>query len=548
MFLSRCMPIGLAFLVLSLVSQSVAAKQSASPSTETPIAYLVVIFMENTSFDASFGTYPNALNPPGSPAFAAKPGTGSVNGLTETLLLFNPNTSNPFRIGRLDSYTCDQNHKYTEELNARNGGLMNQFVQFGAEGPGTPPQFCHQNADNDWDTDMGYFDGNTVTALWNYAQRFAMSDNNFATMAGESARGAQNLVRGDATGALCVPATKGSKAGNIFVPNMGVLPPCNGPVDSNAQPPPSDPNGLTGVLGDDLDPYYDICSKSEETTAFTGRNIGNLLNDAGITWGWFQGGFEDCSRTSNVDVWLAAKAQAGEPVAPPTPLTDYVPHYNPFQYFQSTSNPMHLPPDSVATIGHTDKANHLYGLRWFFEAAESGNLPTVSYLKPIATQTGHPGHSDPLDQQFFLVETLNRLQQLKEWKQMAVIVAWDDSDGWYDHVMGPVINTSNTMNDDGLCGAETQGAGTRCGYGPRLPLLVISPYAKGNYVSHQLTDQTSILRFIEDNWLGGERISATSFDNMAGSLMDLFDFSAPKNSGRFILDPFTGQPKGQNGK
>ena len=128
---------------------------------------------------------------------------------------------------------------------------------------------------------------------------------------------------------------------------------------------------------------------------------------------------------------------------------------------------------------------------------------------------------------------------------MAVIIAADDSDGWYDHVMPPIVNQSNTPLDV-LCGSRTDGPGARCGYGPRLPLLVISPYAKENYVSHVLTDQTSILRFIEDNWLGGQRISAISFDRFAGSLDDMFDFTRPKMR-RLLLDPVTGLPQRGHG-
>jgi len=123
---------------------------------------------------------------------------------------------------------------------------------------------------------------------------------------------------------------------------------------------------------------------------------------------------------------------------------------------------------------------------------------------------------------------------------MAVIIAADDSDGWYDHVMPPIVNQSSTPLDF-QCGSRSDGPGARCGYGPRLPLLVISPYAKENYVSHVLTDQTSILRFIEDNWLGGERISTISFDRIAGSLADMFDFSRPRMR-RLLLDPATGLP------
>jgi phospholipase C len=138
------------------------------------------------------------------------------------------------------------------------------------------------------------------------------------------------------------------------------------------------------------------------------------------------------------------------------------------------------------------------------------------------------------------VNTLNRLQQMPEWRSMAVIIAFDDSDGWYDHVMPPIVNQSNTPLDF-LCGERTDGPGARCGYGPRLPLLVISPYARENYVSHTLSDQTSILRFIEDNWLGDGRISESSFDRIAGSLADIFDFSAPVMR-QLILDTVTGLP------
>src|SRR4029453_18531662 len=182
-----------------------------------------------------------------------------------------------------------------------------------------------------------------------------------------------------------------------------------------------------------------------------------------------------------------------------------------------------------------------YDITWFWQAARAGNLPAVSFLKAPAYQNGHPGNSNPLDEQAFLSETLNRLQQLPEWRSMAVIIAADASAGWYDPVVPPIINQSTTPLDF-RGGSRTDGPGARCGYGPRLPLLVISPYAKENYVSHTLTDQTSILRFIEDNWLGGKRISPISFDNIAGSLHDMFDFILP-NPRRLRLDPATGLPQ-----
>jgi phospholipase C len=96
-----------------------------------------------------------------------------------------------------------------------------------------------------------------------------------------------------------------------------------------------------------------------------------------------------------------------------------VPHHNSFQYFASTANPLHLPPMSVAMVGKTDRANHLYDLDWFWRAARAGYLPAVSFLKAPAYQNGHPGNSDPLDEQVFLVTVVNFLQQLPDWRHMA---------------------------------------------------------------------------------------------------------------------------------
>jgi phospholipase C len=81
----------------------------------------------------------------------------------------------------------------------------------------------------------------------------------------------------------------------------------------------------------------------------------------------------------------------------------------------------------------------------------------------------------------------------------------------------------------------------RCGYGQRIPLLVVSPFAKVNFVDHSVTDQTSILKLIEDNW-GLGQIDLTSFDNMAGSLLDLFEFEEGGTAHKLLLDPKTGLP------
>jgi phospholipase C len=246
---------------------------------------------------------------------------------------------------------------------------------------------------------------------------------------------------------------------------------------------------------------------------------------------------------------------------------DYIPHHAWFQYYASTANLIHTRPSSVAAIGHStanekpEPANHNYDIHDFFDALNAGNLPAVSFLKAPAYQDGHAGYSDPLDEQTFLVNTINALQKSSFWPSNAVVIMYDDSDGWYDRQMPPVVNPSfsaavDTLNAPGVCnngfqqgtptpstplnGTFGQPVNGRCGFGTRLPLLVISPFAKRNYVDHTLTDQSSIIRFVEDNWLGGERIQpGGSTDTIAGTIENMFDFSQ-SGKGVLILDPATG--------
>ena len=156
---------------------------AAKLATQTPIKHVVVIFDENNSFDHYFGTYPNALNLPGETStFYPAPDTPQVNGLTSTLLTNNPNKlsggSNPFRLAPSQAATCNNSNNYTLEQQAFDGGLLDKFSLTSAKkacGAGfffpAPPQLLS----------MGYYDGNTVTALWNYAQHYSMSDNFFDT-------------------------------------------------------------------------------------------------------------------------------------------------------------------------------------------------------------------------------------------------------------------------------------------------------------------------------------------------------------------------------
>lgn len=530
----------IAAAVLTPVASEAAGGWSGA-QTATPIKHLVVIFQENVSFDHYFGTYPKAANPAGEPRFVAAPGTPSVNGLTGSLLTSNPNAlntavngagaTNPFRLDRSEAATADQDHDYTPEQLAFDHGLMDAFpASVGTSGPppsGTPIALTTGLT-------MGYYDGNTVTALWNYAQRYAMSDNSYGTNFGPSTDGAVNLISGQLNGVTTDLNPGGSTIG-----------------DGNG--------GLT--LISDADPVGDVCSTTTgEVVQFSGKNIGDLLTAAGVTWGFFEGGFN--LETVNANGTTGCKRSTTSTVTN-TKKADYIPHHQPFQYYVSTANPTHARPTSVAMIGHNgDAANHQYDIQDFFDAVSAGNFPAVSYLKAPGYQDGHAGYSDPLDEQTFIVNVINFLQKQKDWESTAVVIAYDDSDGWYDHQIGPIVNQSSTAADaltgTGECGngatalpgvaSGTTHAQGRCGYGPRLPLLVISPWARHNFVDHTVTDQTSILRFVEDNWLGGQRIGTGSFDTIANPLNNMFDFGpAPRNIEPYTLDPSTGTVQGFGG-
>ena len=532
-----------------------AAVPAANLPTKTPIKHLVVIFGENISFDHYFGAYPNAENHPDEPPFSAAPDTPTPNNLLTPLdvtndfvplvgvdlLAENPNftnvdngtdAANPIRLAPSQAGTQDMDHAYEQEQLAAHGGAMDLFPLYVGNG-GPPPAALAALGRG---LVMAYYDGNTVSALWSYAQNFALNDNSWSTTFGPSTPGAINLISGQ---------TNGFDRMNFDLGTSGSVTP--------------DGNGGYTLIGDP-EPLDDVCSTSSEQVSFKGRNIGDLLNARGISWGWFQGGFDRSVQNENGSTGCKRSSpQTVLEALSPIPY-DYSPHHAPFQYYRTTANPTHARPSSVAAIGSTfqkdgktlDPANHQYDSHDFFDALRAGNFPAVSYLKAPKFQDGHAGNSNPLDEQSFIVQVVNAVQASSGWDSTAIILAYDDSDGWYDHQAPPIVNPStgvrDALNGALLCNQGAQQLGPaplsplqgldgnpalgRCGYGTRLPLLVISPFARKNYIDHTLTDQTSILKFIEDNWLDGERVQpGGSFDTIAGTIENMFQ--CPDGRGEF---------------
>jgi phospholipase C len=400
---------------------------------------------------------------------------------------------------------------------------------------------------------MGYFDGNTVTGLWNLAQHFAMNDNAYTGTYGPSTPGAIEVISGQNNGVIMKTVAGTVTAGGSPSPSGNAIP---------------DGQGGFTLIGD-LDPTGDACTIAHDTpTTVTGQmspanqNIGDLLTAKNLTWGGFMGGFNlqtvnpngttGCSRSTFSSVLNATE-------------TDYTQHHAWFQYYPTTANLTHTRPTSAAAIGTVDPldstatpVHHQYDTDDFFAAVSAGNFPSVSFLKAPAVQDAHPGNSDPLDEQAFVTKVVNFLEQQPDWKNTAIIVAYDDSDGWYDHRFAAPTSSSfdtttnppsDQLSGSGSCtasgvavpagvnGAPVNG---RCGPGTRTPFIVISPWAKANFVDDTQITQASVVRFIEDNWLGGERIGHGSFDATAGSINNMFNFTGAGNNAPVFLDTSLG--------
>ena len=370
-----------------------------TPTTSAQvIKHVVVIFGENISFDHYFGTYPNAANLPGETKFTAATVNTPTNianyTTTPALLTVNPNLSvvngagatNPYRLDPSQAGTNDQGHNYQPEQTAFDGGKMDMFpISVGTAD--TPAMATATGASAISETTgltMGYFDGNTVTAMWNYAQHYALNDHSFGTTFGPSTPGALNVISGQTNGVI----NPTNVAADIVADGQG---------------------GFTDI--NDGDPTGDICSSTSANFSMAGKNIGNLLTTAGVTWGMFSGGFDLTHTNLNGTTGCARSTTANVPTF--IPKADYIPHHEPFQYYASTANLNHVRPAPITAIGtNTDGANHQYDINDFTTAPTGGQpAAAVSYLKAPGYQDAHAGYSDPLDEQTFVVNTINAIEQ-----------------------------------------------------------------------------------------------------------------------------------------
>ncbi len=224
-------------------------------------------------------------------------------------------------------------------------------------------------------------------------------------------------------------------------------------------------NQLYLVAADDnanpglLQPFYPPCNTPgvSASSGYTFQHVGDQLAAKGLTWAWYQENVGDCAR--------------------------YVAPENPFQFFADSHNSPNVRDFSKFA---TDLAS---------------NPPTVTFIQPGPAHSMHPG-SGSVDVGITWLDSLIRQVQTSTiWQNAAIVVIWDSSGGWWDHVPPPQVDAQ--------------------GYGPRVPMLVISPFAKKNYISHVQMDDVSILQFIQKTF---GLTSLNTRNQMGNDLTDMFSF------------------------
>jgi phospholipase C len=358
----------------------------ATGQPQSPVKRVIVVVLQNHSFDSLFATFPGLQDPltPASPGYV-QPSSSS-------------GTISPFLL--TDPFPADMPHGYSYYTQSIDGGKMDGFAVAEAT-----------------NVSMGYYD-NTIAGVdtfWKYASQFSLADNFFAPSA----------------------ATE---------PNLGLL-----MISA------SDTGHTFGVQ-----PSYGPCNKPDPVaTPLTNKNIGDEMNTAGVSWTWFQEEYGVCG--------------------------DYVATENPFQYFTSTQNSTNL----------QDTTN-------FTAQLANNTLPSVSFVNPGGAHNCHPGNDSISACASYLDKLIQSIQNSPVWPDCAIIVYWDESGGFYDHVPPPTIGGT----PDGI----------------RIPMMVISPYAKTGYVSHVQMDNVSLLRFIQWNWGLPNLNARNSAPGSTVELRDMFTF------------------------
>ncbi|HEY2159964.1 MAG TPA: alkaline phosphatase family protein [Solirubrobacteraceae bacterium] len=428
-----------------------ATAEGASPTGIHKIKHVVIIMQENRSFDSYFGTYPGA---DGIPGLAGNPGRV-------------PCAPDPMR------HRCQKPYHNHDDVNAGGPhmavdsaidiarGKMNGFVKAVETGAAdtdrlachtpilTTPQLLNVlNGPPCLDV-MGYHDAREIPHYWSYARNFVLQDHMFEPVQSWSLPAHLYLM--SAWSASCLNPLKPLTCKTASLVNP----------DSEGKPtPPGSGEALLGLLtiGD-----ADDAANATQPPDYGWTEITYLLHRHHVSWRYYltQGTEPDCADGAMTCTPVPQKVETPEIW---NPLPDFVDVHQDHQL-------RNVVPDTQ-----------------FFRDAYAGSLPAVSWLIPSGDNSEHAPARISWGQDH-VTRAIDAIMSGKDWNSTAIFLAWDDWGGFYDHVKPPRV--------DGQ------------GYGMRVPGLVISPYSRRGYIDHQNLSFDAYLKFIEDDFLGGQRLDST---------------------------------------
>lgn len=449
---------------------------SAAPpvtSSLDKVKNVVVIYLENRSFDNLYGMFPGAngvataLASPGSYQQLDRDGVTVLSKLPAVWAAAGASTwsfvadlpNRPFRIDApngsspgvgLSVVTPDLVHRFYQNQMQINGGRNDQFAAWSDAGG----------------LAMGYYDGSSMQ-LWKLAQQYTLADNFFQAAHGgsflnhfwlvcactpEVPNPQSSLVSSVASSGTRLNTTASSPASARTGPAVYVSDGNTTPrladgkfYGVNTMQPAYQPSAAAPAAGGDprlADPAGSLPPQ-------TGTTVGDTLTAKGVDWKWYAGGWQQA-------------------VADRTKLGEYEPHHQPFPYFKRF--------DPTTAAGAADRATHLKDYADLLADIQNGSLPPVSFYKPFRSLTQHPGEADVLSGDAHVADLVRKLQASAQWQGMMIIITYDEFGGLWDHVAPPKAD--------------------EWGPGSRIPALIVSPYARKGYVDKTPYDTTSIIKLI----------------------------------------------------
>ena len=433
---------------------------TSSATGQQKIAHLVVIYLENHSFDNLYGQFAGAegltqamasgtmvQNDMTGAAYATLPPVfDSSMKMPDTR--FPANLANqPFDITQFvmaSQQTPDLVHRYYQEQAQIDGGKMDHFAAI-SDAKGLV---------------MGYYPTANLP-LAKLAQQYTLCDHFFHSAFGGSFLNHIYLISAQ------VPTFPNAPAAMVAnVDGSGKL------VSDGAVTPDGHVVNTAFSVNHPHPASVEMKAPEQLVPNQTFKTIGDELSEAGVSWAWYAGGWNDA---------LGGK---------PDPQFQY--HHQPFVYFQSFAD------------GTKAKSDHLKDEVDFIGSLSNDSMPAVSFIKPIGENNEHPGYTDVVHGEQHVMSLVQLIQASKHWKSTAIVITYDEHGGFWDHVPPP--------------------QGDIWGPGARVPAIIVSPFAKKGFVDNTRYETASILSFIEHRWSVG---ALGGHDATAKDLSNAFDFTQP---------------------